>query len=324
MDDRDATGQPKNKMVQSPLMTLPDEPEPMTVRLLQGPKRLEVVRLASAWGVRDTTPNHPNVYTADAHGVILTDGPSPGVHPVWIYTEGSRCSSGHLGPNAASVVDIATNKIVDTRFPQVCWLPHRERQDGTLVTFLHEVPRKLGRIREFFVVLQMPGRPGETTAAWMSEEERRQCCPLDGERQKAKFDAQLLAFRSPARRPPPASLDLTLLSVLRRLAGGSAKSSFRGRSSAHPVVCFASLSSVPAFDASPAAEYPPSPPLLAQPCPPADGTASQLCAVGIPSWAPRPRILRRNTGTRRIPNATGGRITARIASSAKRPPKRAC
>lgn len=177
-------------------MDLADKQEPVTVRLLQGPKGLEVVRLASAWCVRDATPDHPKVHTADAHGVIPTAGPSPSLHPVLIYTEGSRCSSGNLGPDSASVVDIVTNKVVDTRFPQVCWLPHSERRDGTLVTFLHEVPRRLGRINEFFVVLQVPGRPGETTAAWMSAEDRQQCYPLDDGRKKAKFSAQLVAFRS--------------------------------------------------------------------------------------------------------------------------------
>ena len=205
------------------------------------------------------------------------------------------------------------------KLPTGVRLPHCGRRDGTLVAFLKEVPGKLGTIREFFVVLRVPGRPDEMTAAWMSEGERQQCCRLDDERKKTMFDAQLGVFRSPVRRPT-APLDLALLSHLRHFARASAKPSPRSPSPAHTVVYLRLCPHPPAQRClvGDRANIP------GPPCSQADGTGSQPCAVSIPSWAPRPRIWRRSTGTWKAPSVTGARATAPTAPFVKRPPTRVC
>ncbi|KAK7962409.1 uncharacterized protein PG986_003234 [Apiospora aurea] len=185
---------PVQPSVQSPARQQGNSAAPCTVRLLHREKELGVHLVSQQKELSDRDGRPP--YFAEAHGVIIRASWQPCPHPIWVVQEKIQFEP----PFPVNIVDLATNESMDSECASICWVPHREESDGTLLTVLNDVPGEFQigstKITKFNVVTQVPGCPGKTKAEWVEAQRISNCRMLSKKERETKFNAQLESLRS--------------------------------------------------------------------------------------------------------------------------------
>ncbi|KAK8074918.1 hypothetical protein PG997_009581 [Apiospora hydei] len=167
---------PVQSSVQSLARQQGNSAAPCTVRLLHREKELDVhlVRHNKELSDRDGRPP----YFTEAHGVIIRESRQSCPRPIWVVQEKIQFEPPFL----------------------ICWVPHREESDGTLLTVLNDIPGEVQigstKTTKFKVVTQVPGCPGKTKAEWVATQRISNCRELNKKERETKFNAQLESLRS--------------------------------------------------------------------------------------------------------------------------------
>ncbi|KAK8072338.1 hypothetical protein PG996_005686 [Apiospora saccharicola] len=179
--------------VQSPFRQQGNFAAPCTVRLLSGKARLGVHVVNHDKDLSLCSGEPP--YLAEAHGTIIKTSRLSCPRPIWVVQEKIKFEH----PFPISIVDLSSHESMESQCMKICWVPHLEESDGTLLTILNDIPGEvqIGSTRTIRsnVVTQVPGCPQKTKAEWVEVKRLSNCRKLGEKEKEAKFNTQLESFR---------------------------------------------------------------------------------------------------------------------------------
>lgn len=126
-------------------------------------------------------------------------------------------------PFPVSIVDLSSHESMESECAKICWVPHLEESDGTLLTILNDVPGEVQigstKTTRSNVLTQVPGCPQKTKAEWVEIKRLSNCRKLGEKEKETIFNAQLESLRSDQTtfNPPGGSLQDYIRSPVQRL-----------------------------------------------------------------------------------------------------------
>ena len=180
--------------VQCPVRQQRNCAAPCTVRLLSGKVRLGVHLVSHEKDLSVCSGGTP--YLAEAHGMIIRTSRPSCPRPIWVVQEKIKFEH----PFPVSIVDLSSHESMESECAKICWVPHLEESNGTLLTILNDAPGEvqIGSTRTIRsnVVTQVPGCPQKTKAEWVEAKRLSNCRKLGEKEKEAKFNAQFESLRS--------------------------------------------------------------------------------------------------------------------------------
>ncbi|KAK7914600.1 hypothetical protein PG985_012303 [Apiospora marii] len=203
--------------VQCPVLQQRNRAAPCTARLLNGKVRLGVHLVSHDKDLSVCSARPP--YLAEAHGILIKTSRPSCPCPIWVMQEKIKFEH----PFPVSIVDLSSHEPMESECARICWVPHLEESDGTLLTILNDAPGEvqIGSTKTIRsnVITQVPGCPEKTKAEWVEIKRLSNCRKLGEKEKEVKFNAQFESFRSDQRAldSPGESLQDCIRSPVQRL-----------------------------------------------------------------------------------------------------------